>query len=154
MKNKQIIYISVLLLFVMSSPSTCWALQSHGAPEGNYVHQMAHLLFMGSLCYLYWHTRRTQDLASKGWKYLQVFCFVFTCWNLVALIGHEAFDLLSPTDFIEKNSWQEQIAAPITPVKVVYFLTKMDHLLYVPGLLALVISLKTFYMDAILEEER
>ena len=143
-----------LVLRIFSTPAKVWALQSHGAPEGNYVHQMAHLLFMGSLLYLYWHTRHTPALASRGWKYLQIFCIVFTCWNILAFVGHEAFGYLTSDDFIEKNGLKESIAGPITAVKVIYFVTKMDHLLYVPALLALVISLRTFYHDALKEEEK
>ena len=129
----------------------CWALQSHGAPEGIYVHQMGHLLFMGALGYLYWHTRKSPVTKSKGWKYLQIFCFFLILWNIIAFTGHQAFGQLSPSDFIEKDTWKEQLAPPITGIKLLYYITKMDHLLNVPGLLALVISLRTFYKEALLE---
>jgi hypothetical protein len=146
--------IAFLVLIIFSTPVDVWALQSHGAPEGNYVHQMAHLLFMGSLLYLYWHTRHTPALASRGWRYLQIFCIIFTFWNILAFIGHETFGYLTSDDFIEKNGLKESIAGPISIAKVIYFVTKMDHLLYVPALLALVVSLRTFYHDALKEEER
>jgi hypothetical protein len=146
--------IVLLTLLIFSSPADAWALQSHGAPEGHYVHQMAHLLFMGSLLYLYWHTRHTPVLASRGWGYLQLFCILFFFWNTLAFVGHEAFGHLTSDDFIDKNGLKEHIAGPITFVKVIYFITKMDHLLYVPALLALVISLRTFYHDALKEEEK
>jgi hypothetical protein len=145
--------ISLILLLLLGQTESAWALQSHSAPEGLYVHQMAHLLFMGALAYLYWHTRRSQVLLSKGWKYLRLFCILLFCWNLLAFAGHEAFEQLSPTDFIDRNSWKEQIAAPLSFVKVLYFITKMDHVLNVPALLALVISLRTFYLE-VLEEEK
>lgn len=155
MNNKQfiqIITVSALVLF--SAPGSAWALQSHGAPEGSYVHQMAHLLFMGALLYLYWHTRHTPVLASRGWKYLQTFCILFSAWNILAFIGHEAFDLLTPEDFVIENGLRKHIAGPINATKLIYFITKMDHLLYVPALLALVISLRTFYLDALKEEDQ
>lgn len=144
----------LLLLSIIIEPVDALALQSHGPPEGRYVHQMAHLLFTGALLYLCWHTRHTPALSGRGWKYLQVFCILFALWNLLAFIGHEAYEFLTPADFIETNGIRNHIAGPITPVKVIYFLTKMDHLLYVPALLALVISLRTFYRDALQEEER
>lgn len=142
------------MLFLFGQTENAWALQSHSAPEGIYVHQMAHLLFMGALGYLYWHTRKSPVLSSKGWKYLQVFCILLFCWNLLAFVGHEAFEHLSPTDFIDKNSWKEQIAPPLSFVKILYFITKMDHFLNVPALLALVISLRTFYLEALAEAKR
>jgi hypothetical protein len=152
-QNNYIQSITLILLFFFGQTENAWALQSHGAPEGIYVHQMAHILFMGALAYLYWHTRRSPVLISKGWKYLQIFCILLFCWNLLACAGHEAFEHLSPADFIDKNSWKEQIAAPLSFVKVLYFITKMDHFLNVPALIALTISLRIFYLEA-LEEDK
>lgn len=152
--NSYIQTFGLIVLLVLGQTESAWALQSHGSPEGIYVHQMAHLLFMGALAYLYWHTRRSPVLASKGWKYLQLFCILLFCWNLLAFAGHEAFEHLSPSDFIDKNSWNEQIAAPLSFTKVLYFITKMDHFLNVPALLALVISLRTFYLEALEEDKK
>ena len=151
--QRSLTLLAAILLVTSIDPGHALALQSHGPPEGRYVHQMAHLLFTGSLLYLYWHTRHTPALSSRGWKYLQVFCILFALWNVVAFIGHEAYEFLTPADFIEINGMREHITGPITPVKIIYFITKMDHLLYVPALLALVISLRTFYLDALSEEE-
>lgn len=142
------IIINLLWLFLFCGADSAWALQSHGAPEGLYVHQMAHALFMASLAYLYWHTRRTQELTSKGWKYLQLFCVLLFFWNVLAFSGHQALEHLSSTDFIHKNTWGERLVAPITFIKALYYITKMDHFLVVPALLALVISLRTFYLEA------
>ena len=147
-----IIALSLLILFCQVENS--WALQSHGAPEGIYVHQMAHLLFMGALGYLYLHTRKSPAIKSKGWKYLQISCFFLITWNIIAFTGHQAFEHLSPADFIDKGNWKEQLAPPITGIKVLYYITKMDHFLNVPGLFALVISLRTFYQEALAEEQK
>jgi hypothetical protein len=146
--------IALILLLLLGQTESAWALQSHSAPEGIYVHQLAHVLFMGALAYLYWHTRRSPVLTSKGWKYLQIFCILLFCWNLLAFTGHEAFEYLSPTDFINSNSWREEIAPPLSFTKVLYFFSKMDHLLNVPALLALVISLRTFYLEVLKEDKR
>ena len=152
-QNNYIQSISLILLFLFGQTENAWALQSHGPPEGIYVHQMAHILFMGALAYLYWHTRRSPVLISKGWKYLQIFCILLFCWNLLAFAGHEAFEHLSPADFIDKNSWKEQIAAPLSFVKVLYYITKMDHFLNVPALIALTISLRIFYLEVLKEDK-
>lgn len=153
MTPKRNIFIFSLLLIFGTAENT-WALQSHGAPEGIYVHQMAHLLFTGALIYLYWHTRTTPVIASRGWKYLQVFCGFLIFWNLLAFTGHEAFEKLAPDDFIDKGSWKEQLAGPVSFIKVLYYITKMDHFLNVPALFALVVSLRTFYIEALVEEEK
>ncbi len=149
--NNYIQCIGLILLLLLGQTENAWALQVHSAPEGHYVHQMAHILFMGALAYLYWHTRRSTVFVSKGWKYLRLFCILLFCWNLLAFAGHEAFGHLAPTDFIDKNSWNEQIAPPLSFLKVLYFITKMDHFLNVPALLALVVSLRTFYLEALEE---
>lgn len=135
-----------LLGLLFASPA--WALQSHGAPEGIYVHQMAHVLFLSALTYLYWHTRKTQELSSRGWKYLQLFCLLLIVWNIMAFTGHELFEHLDSHDFLEHDSWNQRLAPPITFPKILYYITKMDHFLLVPALLALVISLRTFYHEA------
>lgn len=143
--------IGLTVLLVLGQTESAWALQSHGAPEGIYVHQMAHLLFMGALAYLYWHTRRSPVLVSNGWKYLQLFCILLFCWNVLTFVGHAAFEHLLATDFIQKESWGEQLATPLSVTKGLYFISKMDHFLYVPALIALVISLRTFYLEARME---
>lgn len=154
MKTRQSIHILLLFILTLGIPGNSWALQSHGAPEGNYVHQMAHLLFTGALCYLYWHTRKTPELTGKGWKYLQIFCLLFALWNILAVFGHETFELLEKEDFLHKGTWKEQLAPPISVVKLIYFFTKMDHLIFVPALFALVMSLKNFYHKAIREVQK
>ena len=147
---KNLSHFTPILFFLLLSwaPSDCWALQPHAAPEGLYVHQMSHILFMGALIYLFWHTRRTPELKGRGWIYLQIFCLLFAGWNLLALVGHESIKLLELSDFIDKASWNERLAPPITPIKLLYFVTKMDHLIYVPALVALVVALRTLAKEA------
>ncbi|MCB2180838.1 MAG: hypothetical protein KQH63_02295 [Desulfobulbaceae bacterium] len=148
----KILFFLFFLLLVL--PEACWALQPHGEPEGLYVHQMAHILFMGALAYLYWHTRKTKDLVGKGWRYLQYFCLFLIAWNIVAFTGHTLAHYLEPTDIISKGTWAAKLAPPITVIKITYFLTRMDHFLNVPALVALLISLRTFYYEALEEAEK
>ncbi|MBI5557513.1 MAG: hypothetical protein HY885_07740 [Deltaproteobacteria bacterium] len=138
----------LITFLLLIQAGNAWAFQSHGGSEGLYVHQMAHILFMGALTYLYLHTRRTQDLGSRGWRYLRLFCVLLFFWNLMAFAGHEFALHLSLDDFIDIGTWNEQIAPPISFLKIIYFVAKMDHFLTVPALLALFISLRTFYLEA------
>lgn len=153
MKAKCTVQLFIIFLMV-GMAENCWALQSHGPPEGSYVHQMAHLLFSGALAYLFWHTRKRPALESKGWKYLQIFCVALICWNMLAFAGHEAYSFLQAEDFVNTDSLQGFIAPPLSFVKVLYYVTKMDHLLIVPALLALVVSLRIFYLEALREEDK
>ncbi len=140
------------LVLLLMLPENAWALQPHAAPEGLYVHQMAHILFMAALAYLYLHTRKTTALISKGWRYLRIFCLLFFLWNLVALIGHSMVLYLTPEDFINRGTWDAQITPPLDFIKMVYFLSTMDHFLFVPALFSLFLSLQTFYREAQKEE--
>ncbi len=145
-------YISSILLCLfflfLLEPGNCYALQSHGAEEGLYVHQMAHVLFMASLAYLYWHTRITEGLAGRGWRYLRLFCIFFFCWNLVAFVGHSAASALHTQDIIGQGTWHARLLLPLGKLKIFYYLAKMDHFFSVPALFFLFLSLRTFYRDA------
>lgn len=148
---RYILNIGLVLIPLLVSAESAWALQSHGAPEGIYVHQLAHILFSAGLAYLFWHTRKTQEVTSKGWIFLQVFCVILIFWNILAFSGHAAFEHLSYADYINKNTLGERLAGPITFIKGLYYITKMDHFLMVPALFALVVSLRSFYLQAIRE---
>ncbi len=137
---------TLALLIGFSEPA--FALQSHGPPEGHYVHQMAHVLFIAALSYLYWHTRRTQETSNRGWNCFQLFCLFLIFWNILAFTGHEVFEQLKDSDFIARDTWDARLAPPISFIKVLYYLTKMDHFLIVPALMAMVVSLRAFYLEA------
>ena len=147
-RSKRITTLIPTLALLLILPENSWALQPHGAPEGLYVHQMSHILFMAALTYLYLHIRRTTALISRGWSYLRIFCLLFILWNLIAFIGHTMALYLTPADFINRGTWHAQIAPPINLTKMVFFLSKMDHFLFVPALFFLFLSLRTFYKEA------
>lgn len=136
---------------LLGSVEHAHALQTHGPPEGIYVHQMAHALFTAALMYLYWHTGKTQETSGRGWKYFQVFCIFLILWNILAFTGHETFEHLGDTDIVDKDTWQARLSTPITTTKLLYYITKMDHFLIVPALFALVMSLRAFYREALRE---
>lgn len=144
--------LSLLLTFLLLlQAADAWALQPHGGGEGLFTHQMAHLFFMGTLIYLYLHTRRTPELVSRGWRYLRLFCVLLFFWNLMAFVGHETAVHLSLDEFIETGTWHEQLVFPLSVLKIIYFVAKMDHFLTVPALLALFFSLRSFYLEARVE---
>ena len=143
--TKTILSLTVLLLL---QSADAWALQPHVGGEGLFTHQMAHVFFMGTLIYLYLHTRRTQDPVSRGWRYLRLFCVLLFFWNLMAFVGHETAVHLSRDEFTDAGTWTEQLVFPLSVLKLIYFVAKMDHFLTVPALLALFFSLRSFYLEA------
>lgn len=150
-ENMTCLHLILLLtpILLLGSPENAAALQTHGAPEGIYVHQMAHVLFLVALLYLFWHTRKTQETSSQGWRFFQLFCLLLAAWNVLAFTGHETYEALLDSDFVARHGWDARLTAPLTFKKVLYYITKMDHFLIVPALLALVVSLRTLYREAI-----
>jgi hypothetical protein len=138
-----------LMLF---NPGEACALQVHGEPEGLYVHQIAHLHYIFALGYFYWDIRRT-SFTGRGWGYLQMFCLLMTCWNLMAFIGHIAGAYLHPTSLVQKDHYLTTLLLePFTLTKYIYYVTKLDHLIYVPAMFCLFIGLRSFYHSVAQED--
>ena len=98
----------------MLLPEESMAFQTHGEPEGIYVHQMAHIFFMAALGYLYWDTKRSA-FSGRGWTYLRIFCVLTILWNLLTLVGHAATQDMHPEDFTVVDGYLfSKVNMPIT----------------------------------------
>ncbi len=139
---------------VVLSPSLSWALQTHDAPEGLFVHQMAHVLFMAALAYLAWDIHRNA-FTGRGWFYLQLFCLFMFIWNGLAFAGHAIAHHLIRADFFTETSYFfTRMSGPFTPAKLFYYVAKLDHLVSVPALLFLFLALRTFYHSIDVDESK
>lgn len=144
----------LLPLALLLVPDQAWALQSHGSPEGIYVHQLAHLFYVAALAYLCWDVRRS-SFPGKGWRYLQLFCVLMILWNMVAFSGHWLGFFIEPSDVISPQGYlSKQIIGPITGIKVIYFFATLDHLLSVPALFCLFLSMRALYHSSEGEEKK
>ncbi len=128
-------------------PASAWALQAHGAPEGMYVHQIAHIYFFLALVYLYWDVQRS-SFAGKGWEYLLKFCLCMLCWNVVAFLGHAMaghvdVHIVSGAGGYLRGSVQ---GAGIFKT-LLFYLAKFDHLFVVPALFYLYKGMRTLYFS-------
>ena len=143
-----------LLSAILVFPEHALALQSHAAPEGFYVHQLAHIFFLAALCYLFWDVRRS-SFPSKGWQFLQAFCVLMILWNIVAFTGHIVGTAIESNDIIkDAGHFSTIIAAPITTTKLVYYFTKLDHIFSVPAVICLFFCLRSLYLTCCEEEKR
>lgn len=132
-------------VFIILHPSLSWALQTHDAPEGLFVHQMSHLLFVASLVYLAWDIHRNK-FSGRGWVYLQFFCVFMSLWNVLAFTGHAvAHHLLKSDFFTESTYFYTKIFGPFTSAKITFYIAKLDHLVSVPALVFLFLALRTLY---------
>ncbi len=100
--------------------------------EGSYVHQMAHLLFFGSMLFFIYEMRRGGLQKEPGFRYLIWACGIFAVWNLDAVFGHAlAWSLLNPVILGSGlNRWllMEDLHTWL------YYLTKLTHfILLVPA---------------------
>lgn len=142
--SKNILVVLAAMFISAVLPDSAWALQSHGSPEGLYVHQMAHVHCFLALGYLCWDIRRS-SFPGKGWRYLQLFCLLMLGWNSVAFMGHwEAIhiapDMVSATGYLHGK-----IHAPLTLNKIIFYITKFDHFIAVPALFFLYMGMRTLY---------
>lgn len=134
-------------------PEKVMALQTHSEPEGIYVHQMAHIFFIAALGYLFWDTKRS-TFSGRGWTYLRVFCVLTIFWNILAFAGHYATQHLTPDDFTHVDSYLfSKVNMPISFIKAIYYTAKLDHLLTVPAMVFLCLSLRSFYHQSLQEDE-
>jgi hypothetical protein len=148
--------INMLALFLpvalILAPNQAWALQSHGASESIYVHQLAHLFYSAALGYLCWDVGRNA-FSGKGWRYLQIFCVLMILWNLVAFSGHWLGMHIADSDIIQPAGYfSSQITGSFSIIKLIYFSATLDHLLSVPALIFLFLSLRSLYHSSDTEE--
>ncbi len=141
--------LSVLIVY----PGQAWAFQSHAAPEGIYVHQLAHIFFMAALCYLFWDIRRS-SFPDRGWRFLQMFCVFMVLWNIVTFTGHLVGGFIDKGTFVtESGYFSTKIAGPINMTKMIYYFAKLDHIFSVPALFCLYLCLRSLYKASCKEEK-
>ncbi len=134
-----------LLLVFLAMPDSAWALQAHGPPEGIYIHQMAHVFFFGSLVYLYRDLSQSST-RERGWAYLRWFCLLMLVWNIVAFVGHAVAFHLAPEHIAQPSSYfHSRLLGPMDTSKMLFYITRFDHLLVVPALFFLYLGLRTLY---------
>ena len=134
---------SFFTLLLLAGPA--WATQTHGQPEGLYVHQMAHIFFIISMGILEFWLRQRNLTNEVGWKYIQLAAVLFILWNIDAALVHfmeEHLDILgiSKIDFwrLQIDNTQDQRS-----ITLIYYILKLDHLLCVPAMFCLYYGLKT-----------
>ncbi len=144
------VVLTLCLLFLF--PDDCQALQSHGAPEGLYVHQMAHIFFIVGLIYLYWDIKRSA-FKSPGWRCLRIFCLLMLSWNVVAFVGHFAGGYIDADHIYKADGYlYSRIVGPLTITKITYYLAKFDHIIAVPALFFLYLAMRTLHRSTEQEE--
>ena len=144
-KNTLIFQIYSTLLFLLLFPGTALAVQVHGPPEGVIVHLMGHIFFSAALLFLIYILNKYPIDRSKAWKYFKISVFFWLVWNLDTFVEHIlALRLDKSAIILGSHHILSRLAGPLTLERWVYYLGQFDHLLCVPAMWCLSMSLRHF----------
>jgi len=131
-------------------PAAALAVQEHGAPEGLYTHQGAHLFFVASMGLLIYWLRQRLLVREAGWRWIQYAALFFILWNIDAFTAHLLDEQLDLVDIVPAGGWMVRIDAGNYPpaLAMLYYAAKLDHLLCVPAMLFLYFGLRRLLKDA------
>jgi len=125
------------------------ATQTHGQPEGLYVHQFGHLFFIFSLGVLEFWLRNRNLTKEPGWLYIQFAAVLLLLWNVDAFLVHFLGEQTALLHIEKIDPWHIKItsAGGWTSIAVLYYIGKLDHLLCVPAMFCLLLGLKRLAKD-------
>jgi hypothetical protein len=141
-KNIFLYAVPVVTLLPALFPVPAYAIQTHGAPEGLYVHQIGHILFATAMIGFAARIRSSRLADEQAWSFMSIGAILFALWNGWAFLGHILNELIPQTDFSRGSTGLQSVLDLHAPVDVLYYLFKMDHLLCVPALVFIYIALK------------
>jgi len=142
-----------ILEYVISGPTAAMAFQSHPAPEGLYVHQLAHGFFILAMTVLAYWLQVNGFTRERGWRLIQVSCILLIIWNLVAATGHWVEERISPDVILGEPDWTQRIVVNSVWTGL-YYALKLDHLVSVPAGIFLLLGIRSLYKRAEEEEQR
>lgn len=142
--------IIVIVTYMLLSPGLAWAFQSHPAPEGLYVHQLAHGFFIVAMGILIYWLQVNDFVRQKGWRLIQISCMLLILWNLTAILGHWVEERVTTDAIIGEPDWTQRIILNSALTRC-YYLLKLDHLVCVPALICLCLGIRTLYKAALEE---
>ncbi len=143
-KRVQIISLGWIFWGLAGWPPAAWAIQTHGDPEGLYAHQLGHVFFAAAMVYVCWQIWRRGLKSGAGFARLFWACILFAGWNVLTFVGHLAEEQLSP-QAIDRQAGHLWKTLHITDLNgLLYYLTKLDHLILVPAFVLLYLALRDF----------
>ena len=131
-----------VIVFIIFDPRSSLALQTHGPPEGLYVHQLAHVFFAVALLFLIWQIKYEGIAGYPGLRQIRWACGLFVLWNVVAFLGHWSEVLLNPEAFTSQHGVLSQRLIVSQFSAWIYYFTKLDNLILLPAFFLLSRGLK------------
>ncbi|MDA3971704.1 MAG: hypothetical protein PF442_10175 [Desulfobulbaceae bacterium] len=134
--------LALATLSLTASASSAWALQTHTGPEGLYVHQGAHIFLSFSLLIFVLNIHRSRLARQRAWRLLSSGAILLILWNIWAFAGHLSAFYMPESSFIMEPGHRTPSLLVTSWQEVLYYLFKMDHLLWLPALLFFYAGLK------------
>jgi lipid-A-disaccharide synthase-like uncharacterized protein len=141
-----------IVLSAFFSPEVAWAFQSHPAPEGLYVHQLAHVFFIVAMGILAYWLQVNRFVQQRGWRLIQMSCILFILWNIDTFFGHWVEERVAADAVIGEPDWTQRIILDSSMTRL-YYALKLDHLVSVPAIICLFLGIRSLYKYALKEEE-
>lgn len=116
-------------------PRSVYALQTHGAPEGLFAHQGAHLFLIVSLVIFLVNIRRSSLDEQKSWRLLFRGTLLLALWNLWAFFGHQAEVYMPESSVVLLPGRHIPSVLVASWREAAFYVFKMDHLICLPALL-------------------
>jgi len=142
-------YIPVLFtslpVMVTMSATHAHAVQTHGGAEGLVSHQLGHCLFFSSMLILLWRLKKAQ-LAGPGWLEFKVFLRLILLWNVLTFTGHWMHEVVTVQHFTH-NGDRVLTFQVDTLSELIFYLTRLDHLLLVPAFFLLLLAIRKWGQD-------
>ncbi len=146
--NKTLDMVIILTtVILLGLPSQAMALQPHGGPEGLYIHQGAHIIFMIAMISFALRIYKSPLTNKKAWRLMSFGAWLLALWNLWAFSGHILEEIISDsqltklagddTPYLQITSWKE----------VLYYFLKMDHLICLPAIFFFYLGIKAMSSD-------
>jgi hypothetical protein len=148
-KNKQTFFILCLALYLLLlTAGSAGATQTHGDPEGLYVHQISHIFFLFSMGLLVYWIRIRRLIENTGWRYIQYSAILFMVWTADAFFAHLLDENYTWVHVIRVDAWHIHIDASNPFIMVIYYLLKLDHVWCVPAMLFLLLGVKRLNIES------
>lgn len=132
------------LVFFMGQPAMAWAVQQHGGAEGMVSHELGHLLFIVGMVFLLYrmnHSETQRLTKGIGWFEFKLFIWLIVLWNLLTFYGHWHEELISIDKFVLVNGQRAGFIIS-RPLDVLFYFSRMDHLVLLPAFLCLLLALR------------
>ena len=133
---------TALSLVFLFQAQQAFAIQEHGDPEGFFVHQLAHLVFIAAMVFMFVVLRKPAVSRLTGWRYVRYASLFLLLWNVDTFLSHIASYRMEPKEAYINGSvlMLRDFAA-----RFYFFSSLAEYFFLVPGFIFLAIGLNQLF---------